>query len=181
MRISGPVIQLVSGKYLSLERPEESDFTIEDIAHGLSNCCRFAGHVREFYSVAQHSILVAMFVPEKHRLAGLLHDAAEAFVGDVARPLKELLPDYRAVERRVQSAVLARFGIGAIPDVVKAADLVLLATERRDLMPPGGEWECLRGVSPLPRRIVPLAPAVAKREFLRLFAECSAVGVERVA
>lgn len=163
-----PDILMFSGGYFHFETPGYSPFTIEDIAQGLSNCCRFAGQCREFYSVAQHSILVASIVPPEDRLAALLHDASEAFLGDITRPLKQLLPDYRAVEERVQRAIFDRFGVGEMPSSVKAADLVLLRTEQRDLMPPS-EWGILNGIEPLRGSIVPMPPKAARSEFLRWF------------
>ena len=168
-----PTILTAEGTYFDFTDPAGSAFGIESIAHALSNICRYTGHCRAHYSVAQHSVLVSYQVPAEHALAGLLHDAAEAFVGDVAKPLKRLLPDYQALEARVEAAVLARFGLPPeLPACVKHADLVLLVTEKRDLMPAcrSSEWS-VTGVQPMERRIRPWVPEQAKAAFLQRFQE----------
>lgn len=170
-------IVTVSGNAFDFMAPETSDFSIEDIAHALSQVCRFAGHTQVFYSVAQHCVLVSHLVPTGDAMAGLLHDAAEAFLGDVTRPLKAYLPDYRAIEQRVEAAVFGRFGLKSIPPSVKLADRVALATEVRDLMPRSARaWDCLADVRASALKIVPLPPDCARRAFLARFEAVAASG-----
>jgi hypothetical protein len=164
-------ILTAQGTYFDLADPRPEAVSIEAIAHALSHICRYTGHCREFYSVAQHSVLVSYAVPPKDALAGLLHDAAEAYIGDVAKPLKRLLPDYQALEQRVEAAVFTALGLPLeLPASVRHADLVLLVTEKRDLMPAcrNGEWH-IDGVQPLERTIFPLGPAGARIAFLDRF------------
>ena len=172
-RIKGPTIMLASGVYFDLEDPDSCHFTRRDVAHALGHICRYTGHCREFYSVAQHSVLVSRIVPEADALAGLLHDAAEAFIGDVSKPLKCLLPDFAAVEARVEASVLPRLGVPLpIPAVVKRADRILLRTEQRDLMGADGHnWAFTEGEAPLENVIVPLGPREATLQFLERWEE----------
>lgn len=149
-----------SGLKFDLANPTAAMVDPTDIAHSLSMQCRFNGHTSSFYSVAQHCYLVADLVPAEHQLAALLHDATEAYVGDLVRPLKEGMRDfanshgdeclYDLTERRVWIAICQRFDLDPIlPDSVKHADLVALATEKRDLMPSHPEpWPCLNGIQP---------------------------------
>jgi len=121
---------LRSGAWFDFCAPASSNFTIDDIAHGLANICRYSGQCRDFYSVAEHSILVSE-TAKSFEFEALLHDAAEAFIGDITRPLKQLLPEYKKIEANVQRAILDRFGVlGPIPPQVKQSDLRVLAAEQ---------------------------------------------------
>lgn len=163
-------IQTYMGRVFDLNNPTPDMVDPIDVAHALSNLCRFSGHTVDHYSVAQHSVIVSYHVPEYLALAGLLHDAAEAYVGDVAKPLKDMLVNYDAIEDRVRCAVAERFGVpfGYMETMpVKVADVRALVTERRDLLggdPPAG-WG-LPDVEPFGRRIEPWSARQAKVEFL---------------
>ncbi len=170
--ILNPSIQICSGEYFSFLFPEKAQYTIEDIAHALSQMCRFNGHCDKFYSVAQHSVLVAEEVwnvaPEHYHQA-LLHDASEAFLGDISSPLKKMLPDYKLIEKHIEDNIFTKFNMQLIMDkCIKNADLRLLATERRDLMINKYEieWEILHDVIPLQQKIKPLSSKKAKKLFL---------------
>lgn len=141
---------------------------LEDIAHGLAFQCRFNGQTSEFYSIAQHSMMVADLVDPSLRLSALLHDASEAYLGDVVKPLKALLPSYKEIEARVEAIIAREFGFPAIMDpAIKRADMIALATEKRDLMPHSAEdWSYLKGFEALAAPIVPMSPEQAKRAFL---------------
>lgn len=162
-----PRILMRSGAEFDLLSPEASLIHVETIAHALAHLCRFNGHTRTFYSVAQHSWLCSYIVPDELAYAALMHDAAEAFLGDIATPLKQLLPDYQVIETRIETALFRAFKVPyPFPPEVKRADLQLLATEKRDLLPECGDWEILEGIEPLPASIRPMAPDAAKRAFL---------------
>lgn len=128
-------IQTATGQCFDLAKPSPDQVNLPDIAHALGHLCRFNGHTYVPYSVARHSLLVAELVPAEHRLQALLHDAHEAYIGDMSTPLKWILPEYRTIEMPIWHAVAAAFGIPAqlAPDV-KHADRVMLMTERRDLL-----------------------------------------------
>jgi 5'-deoxynucleotidase YfbR-like HD superfamily hydrolase len=181
-RPAASTIKTSAGRYFDLLQPHSSPVGIEEIAHALSQICRFTGHTRTHYSVAQHSWLVSWVVPAEYAMAGLMHDAAEALVGDVSSPLKRELTRYKDIERNVEHALWARFGLeqlrwdGDTRRAVKQADLVLLKTEQRDLMPVDDVvWSHLEGVQPLPWTIEPLPASMAKALFLRRFEQLGGV------
>jgi 5'-deoxynucleotidase YfbR-like HD superfamily hydrolase len=167
-----PYVSTFSGNRFYPLEPRIDHVAIEDIAHGLAYQCRFNGQTREFYSVAQHSLIVASLVPPHLRLAALLHDAAEAYLGDMVKPLKVLLPAFALIEDQVSAIIAAAFDIDFSDyGPIKRADLIALATEKRDLMPHSVErWAYLDDIRPLPEPIVTMSPGDAKQEFLREFA-----------
>jgi hypothetical protein len=173
--------QSASGRAIYIDRPDPAAVYIEDIAHSLARICRFGGHLEvEHYSVAQHSVGVSRACNPEHALLGLLHDSAEAFVGDMIRPLKKLLPAYKEIERGWELAIGERFGLGDqlanLPPDVKAADEVLLATERRDLLSDGpGHRRWTFNRPPLPARIFPMPVRVAQHLFIARYHEILAI------
>ena len=158
--------------------PDPTGVCIEDIAHSLSQQCRFTGHTKKFYSVAEHSVLASEILPGEPvetRLAALLHDASEAYLSDIPRPLKRR-PEfafYREAETRAMATICDRFGLSTgEPSIVKHADGVLLATEARDLMAPlHADWhhQEANGFEVLPRHIAPRWWAEVERDFLVAF------------
>ncbi len=131
-----PWIQTAGGRAFDFLAPSQESIDLGDIAHALGRLCRFNGHVNGFYSVAEHSVLVSRLVAPEFAVAGLLHDAAEAYIGDVTKPLKDQLPDYQRIEAIVEQAIAERFGLPVpMPPEVKIADTMALAMEHRDLMP----------------------------------------------
>lgn len=173
-----PWIQTFRGGKFHLFDPRPEEVFIEDIAHALSLTCRFSGHINEFYSVAQHSYLTSLRVPPEDALWGLLHDAAESFVGDLSRPLKHhpSMAEYVEVEANILRVIANRFGLPEhVPDSVKKVDRTMLLTERRDLLKPL-EWTSeehthwdLDNADKLYEKIIPMSPKEAKLNFLYQF------------
>ena len=153
--------------------PRVEDIDIEDIAHGLAYTCRFNGQTTAFYSVAQHSLMVADLVPNELKLDALMHDAAEAYLGDVVKPLKALLPEYRVIEEQVSNIIAEAFKLGdCCHPTIKRADLIALATEKRDLMPYSVEpWVYLAGIEEIPMLLEPMSPKDAKLAFMKRYTE----------
>jgi len=164
-------VQTFTGGMFFPLAPRREDIDIRDIAHSLSMQCRFNGHCRVFYSVAEHSVRVSHAVPEKHALWGLLHDAAEAYLTDLPKPVKDQMPSFIELEDELLGFLLNYFGLSMpMPPEVKLADVQLLMTEARDLMaPPPESWGI--DTQPLPEKIVPMSSTEAETAFLERFAE----------
>lgn len=171
-------IQTYTGKQFWPLNPSVNDIDIEDIAHALSNQCRFAGHCEKFYSVAQHSVLVSHFCDADDALWGLLHDASEAYLVDMCRPVKrcDVMQGYRDAEKRLMRAICVRFGLPIEePLSVGRADNALLRAEQRDLMKPAPvEWSDNREGA-IEHRIYAWEPVLAKAHFLARFNELAAL------
>lgn len=151
--------------------PRPVDVAIEDVAHALAHIGRFNGHTRGFYSVAAHSLHVSMLVPAADAFAGLMHDAAEAYVGDLIRPIKLVFPDFAQVEAGIYRAIALRFGLEeSVPPAVHAADDMALHTEARDLFEPAPEWAEPRRADRM-RTLEPSSPGADEAAFLARFAE----------
>lgn len=166
-------LQTFTGKEFDYAQPKADSICIEDIAKGLSHECRFAGQLKQHYSVAQHSIECSLIVPSDFALEALLHDAVEAYCKDIPSPLKWLLPDYQAIEKNVDSIIRKVFDLPKFESKeVKKADLIMLATERRDLLADDGKkWHQLDGVTPISRTIIPMPANLAFLKFNQRFRE----------
>lgn len=141
-------IQTFTGKVFDFVNPTEDMIDIQDIAHALSNICRFTGHTTEFYSVARHSVLASRMVPQELSLQALLHDATEAYMGDLNKPLKCLCPDFIEIEDRIWVVIATKFGVPIEMDpLVKQADIQLLHAESLKFLGPCEDphlWDIIR-------------------------------------
>lgn len=170
-------IQSVSGKRVSVTDPAVEMIDIEDIAHALSMLCRFNGHGTKFYSVAEHSVHVSHEIRPDLALAGLLHDAAEAYLGDVPSPLKKHLSEFKVYEARMEAVIAEAFGT-SIEDMtcseLKRADVQLLVDEKATLMVAEPEpWPLNAPFPKNPKRIQAWTAQKANEEFLARFNELS--------
>jgi hypothetical protein len=175
-------ITTFTGKQFNVFDPRVEDFHIEDIASGLSQRARFTGQCYNFYSVAQHSVYVSLVVDPEFALWGLLHDAAEAYLPDVAGPIKPYagfligtrFVHFQALENKLLRLVGQRFELDGfpMPAEVEGADRRMLAAERQALFGAGvGTWDNLRDVVPADVPVLPVPSSLAKERFLERFGE----------
>lgn len=167
-----PYMLGTNGEHVHFLNPASSPLLIDTIAHNLARLARYTGCTRgRPYSVAQHSVLASRIVSPGYELEALLHDASEAYLNDISSPLKSLLPDYRTIERGFDAAIRRRYALPAQEsDEVHHADLVMLATEYRDLMPEDSEeWDIIRDIAPLDQRVRPWPYWWAEFQFRRRF------------
>ena len=153
--------------------PEE--IHIWDIAHALSLLCRYNGHTIKFYSVAEHSVIIALYLKalgydDRIALTGLMHETSETYIGDLARPVKEVMPDFKAMEERIDIAVAKRFGtIWPFPQIVKELDTRILVDERVQVMNASNNIWGTDAIEPLGVTIESWSPRLAESEFIETF------------
>jgi hypothetical protein len=178
----GPYIQTLSGRRVNPLDAAPEDIEVSDIARALANTCRFGGHSKAFYSVAQHSVIVCELLEARgatpdELMAALLHDAAEAYLGDLPHPLKhrsELGAAFMAAEQRLEAVIVERF---ALPDAsarIKPLDRALLATERRTFSEVTWHWPELDGAEDLGLELEAWPPDRAREAFLAAYERIAA-------
>ena len=178
----GPYLQTVSGRWVNPFDPDPEQLDIGDIARALANQCRFGGHCWVFYSVAQHSVIVSELVEQRGGdaedvFAALMHDASEAYLGDMPHPLKHRSPlgaAFKEAEDHLEQAIAERFAIRTDVPEIKRADRALLATERRAFSDEKWHWPELEGVEPLDLQLTAWSPDDAERAFAERYAELDA-------
>lgn len=157
-----------TGKRFYPAHPENLEVDIIDIAHALSNVCRYNGHLRKFYSVAQHSCYIARYIEENYNihlaLAALLHDASEAYLPDMPSPIKEMLPDFRKLEARLHAHIFKSFSLEwPYSKIIKEVDKTIRQDEMRDL----SDWDL--GGKGIEIAISSWEPWLAEKMFLDIY------------
>jgi hypothetical protein len=163
-------IETSSGRQFWPLTPNADDVCLGDIAHALGNKCRFGGHCLDFYSVAEHCVIVSKIVPPEYAREALMHDAGEAYLPDICAPVKPHIPGWKDVEHGVERAIAKHFGLTfPWPSCIKEIDRRMVVTERLQNMPTTrNKWETHRGVEPLPDvEIRCLPPELASYEFVK--------------
>jgi hypothetical protein len=155
-------IRTISGQYVNVFEPNPDTLLISDIAHALSHQCRFGGHLPRFYSVAQHSLLCYLIAKEEEKFDALMHDASEAYLLDMPKPIKLELPDYNIIEDNLMKILAKKFNF----NYPKSPEV-----ERVDIHLLKWEWEVI--MLELPNSVYGpidcMTPLEAKTEFLRTF------------
>ena len=151
-------IRTFTGKVFDLKILDPESICIEDIAHSLSHTPRFGGHLEKHYSVAQHCVLISLNCSYENMLAGLLHDASEAYIGDMPSPFKKMMPEYKVIEEKLMKVIAKKFQFQLpLPKEVKEHDRAFLHLE----------WKCL--VLKESNHLEYWTPERAKKEFLNLY------------
>jgi len=162
-------MQTYTGKRFDFINVDVDNIDIVDIAHSLAYSCRYGGHCKEFYSIAQHSVICSAYVPQEYQFEALMHDAAEAYIGDIVSPLKGQLRNLPAIERVIEQSIANKFGlIYPFPPVILKVDRQLALAERKflfnDLIP----WDIHEDPLDLPK-LAPWHPIQAESTFMQAF------------
>jgi hypothetical protein len=162
-------MQTAMGRQFWPMDPRPDEVFIDDIAHALSLLCRFGGHCLRFYSVAEHSVLLSRAARPQDKLWALLHDASEAYLVDVPRPIKRFLGGYQDTEAKVTRAIAVRFNLHlGCPESIKHLDRSILLDEREQNMAPSPhQWS--GDFSPLGVKLQFWTPEQARAEFLAAY------------
>jgi len=171
---SGATIETYTGLQFHILEPRPEEVNITDIAHALSMQCRFTGHTKFHYSVAQHSFLASFLVPPQFQLEALLHDASEAYIGDMSRPLKHFSECgrlYLEIEAKIEAVIKKKFGLPpTMSPEVKEADNSLLYAEKKALMKPCDWTDTWGKYKEVDVEIGSWNPDFAKIQFMRRYA-----------
>lgn len=179
-----PIIETFTGKHFHLFDASVEDIDITDIIHSLGLLCRYNGHTRRFYSVAEHSVMCSYLVPDEFAFDALMHDASEAYLSDIPKPFKSSIGNYQEIEAVMQMKIADKFGFMAPePKEVKNVDVGILWLEAQELITSKGSWwhpqikeayDRYIDLRRLPNGCLPLwSPAYAQANFERRFYELS--------
>jgi uncharacterized protein len=167
-----------TGKELTFLDPKEDQICLEDIVNNLAKICRFAGNVSRFYSVAEHSVILAKKVlseggSEQEALGALFHDATEAYLCDVARPIKKHLGNYMEIEQGLQDVIFSKFGLEPMSQRVEDWDINIVADEAAELFQSVPDW--VKYYEPLGVQITGWSCDKAEIEFLKMYNKLTGV------
>jgi hypothetical protein len=166
----GDWLQTYSGGCFFPIDPRPEDVHIEDIAHSLSHQCRYAGHCRDFYSIAEHCCHIYDAIEDEHKFAALMHDASEAYLVDVPRPVKPYLTNYKEIEARIEEVIFTKYGLPfPFHPRVKEFDNNIIVDEKEALMAPCDQEWYLIGLAKVGAVIECWSPGRAEAEFLDRF------------
>lgn len=161
--------------------PHIEDINITDIAHALSLTCRYGGHCKFHYSVAQHSVLCASVAEPADRFAALMHDASEAYLSDIIRPFKHKLPEYQEAEARMMKIIAEKYGFEyPMSSRIKEIDNRMLLTEKLQLMKTSDLWSVEKNFHPYKNVVIePMHPLEAEKIFIETFLDITgAIGLD---
>lgn len=182
----GCSILTYSGHFIEIPFAKDDQIHIIDIAHGLARTCRFGSQTIPFLSVAQHSVLGSYLVPERYRKAFMLHDSAEAYLGDLPSPIKRMIPQYLKIEILLLGRIADKFDVYDLlfnyNEPIKLVDDIQLMTEARDTMHPRWmEEHTITHVEPHEKRINPWGIEMAEHLYLRRWTEITGEVIEEAA